>query len=387
MRLAFSRFAIATSLLMSASAYAQAPGASPPAVGVVKAQPTAITETADFVGRVQAIDRVSLTARVTAFLDQRLFTEGAEVRQGDLLYRLERAPFENAVAQQEGTVADVSARLANANIQLGRAQQLLATPAGQKSAFDDSQANQRSLAAQLSVAQAQLRQAKINLDYTEIKAPVAGKIGRGSVTPGNVVSPTGGPLATIVSQDPMYVTFPVASRTLTALQKRYADKGGTSAVAVHLKLPDGSAFSQTGTIDYVDPTVSPTTDTILVRARIPNPPLRPAEPGKPVDRPLIDGAFVAVIVEGIQPVMALGIPRAAVLSDQQGDYVYVIGEGNKAEQRRVKLGQSTPAVAVIASGLTDGETVISEGIQKVRPGAVVAPSPATPPAPPSPAGR
>jgi membrane fusion protein (multidrug efflux system) len=386
MRLAFSRFAIATSLLMSASAYAQAPGASPPAVGVVKAQPTAITETADFVGRVQAIDRVSLTARVTAFLDQRLFTEGAEVRQGDLLYRLERAPFENAVAQQEGTVADVSARLANANIQLGRAQQLLATPAGQKSAFDDSQANQRSLAAQLSVAQAQLRQAKINLDYTEIKAPVAGKIGRGSVTPGNVVSPTGGPLATIVSQDPMYVTFPVASRTLTALQKRYADKGGTGAVAVRLKLPDGSAFSQTGTIDYVDPTVSPTTDTILVRARIPNPPLRPAEPGKPVDRPLI-GAFVAVIVEGIQPVMALGIPRAAVLSDQQGDYVYVIGEGNKAEQRRVKLGQSTPAVAVIASGLTDGETVISEGIQKVRPGAVVAPSPATPPAPPSPAGR
>ena len=386
MRLAFHRLAVAASLLAAGHVYAQAPGGPPAAVGVVKAQPTAVTETSEFVGRVQAVDRVSLTARVTAYLEQRLFTEGAEVRQGDLLYRLERAPFETNVAQQEGTVADVSAKLANANIHLARAQKLLATPAGLRSNFDDAQANERSLAAQLSVAQAQLRQAKINLDYTEIKAPVSGKISRGAVTPGNVVSPSSGPLASIVSQDPIYVVFPVASRTLTALQKRYADNGGTSAVAVHLKLPDGSAFKETGTIDYIDPTVSPTTDTITVRARIPNPPLRPAEPGKPVDRPLIDGAFVTATVEGIQPVMALGIPRSAVLSDQQGDYVYVIGEGNKAEQRRVKLGQSTPAVAVIADGLKDGDTVISEGIQRVRPGAVVAPSPALAPATP-PAGR
>lgn len=374
---------IAIALFAAVPGFAQSPGGPPAAVGVVKAQPTAVTETSDFVGRVQAVDRVSLTARLTAFLDRRLFTEGAEVQQGDLLYRLERAPFETAVAQQEGTVADVGARLANANIRLARAQQLLATPAGQRSSFDDAQAAQRSLAAQLSVAEAQLRQAKINLDYTEIKAPVAGKIGRGAVTPGNVVSPSSGPLATIVSQDPMYVVFPVASRTLTALQKRYADKGGTGAVAVHLKLPDGSAFKETGAIDYIDPTVSPTTDTIIVRARIPNPPLRPAEPGKPVDRPLTDGAFVTVTVEGIQPVMALGIPRVAVLSDQQGDYVYVIGEGNKAEQRRIKLGQSTPALAVIAEGLKEGDTVISEGIQRVRPGAVVAPSPATPALTPS----
>ena len=382
-----SRLLIGVPLLIGGHALAQAPGAPPPAVGVVKAQPTAITETSDFVGRVQAVDRVSLTARVTAFLDRRLFTEGAEVQQGELLYRLERAPFETAVAQQEGSVADVTARLANATIQLSRAQQLMSSAAGHKSAVDDALAAQRSLAALLSVAQAQLTQAKINLDYTEIKSPVAGKIGRGSVTPGNVVSPTSGPLATIVSQDPMYITFPVASRLLTALQKRYADKGGTSAVAVHLKLPDGSAYGQTGTIDYVDPTVSPTTDTILVRARIPNPPLRPAEPGKPVDRPLIDGAFVAVIVEGIQPVMALGIPRAAVLSDQQGDYVYVIGEGNKAEQRRVKLGQSTPAIAVVAAGLKEGDTVIAEGVQKVRPGSVVAPAPAAPPTPAPIGGR
>ncbi len=371
---------VLTTSLLTVPAWAQAPGAPPPSVGVVKAQQTAITETAAFVGRVQAVDRVALTARVTAFLDQRLFTEGAEVQQGDLLYRLERAPFETAVAQQEGTLADSSAKLANANIQLARAQQLLGTPAGQRSTVDDAQANQRSQAAQVAVATALLQQAKINLAYTEIRAPIAGKISRGTVTVGNVVSPSSGALASIVSQDPMYVTFPVAARVLTELQKRYADKGGTRAVAVHLTLPDGAAFGPTGTIDYVDPTVSPTTDTILVRARITNPPLRAPEPGKPVDRPLIDGAFVGVTLEGIQPVTVLGVPRVAVLSDQQGDFVYVIGDGNKAEQRRVRLGQSTPAVAVIASGLNDGDTVITEGIQRVRPNSVVNPSPATPPA-------
>ena len=380
MRMASFRLAFAASLLGVGVAMAQTPGAPPPSVGVARAQPTAITETSEFVGRVQAIDRVALTARVTAFLDQRLFTEGAEVKQGDLLYKLERAPFETAVAQQEGTVADVSARLANANIQLSRAQQLLATPAGQRSSVDDALANQRSQAAQVAVAQAQLRQAKINLDYTEIRAPIAGKIGRGAVTVGNVVSPNSGALTTIVSQNPMYVLFPVASRALTELQKRYADKGGTGAVTVRVRLPDGSMFGQAGTIDYVEPTVSPSTDTILVRASIANPPLRPAEPGKPIDRPLVDGAFVQVVVEGIQPVTALGIPRTAVLSDQQGDYVYVIGEKNKAEQRRIQLGQSTPAIAVIAGGLKEGDTVVTEGIQRVRPGIVVNPSPATPPA-------
>jgi membrane fusion protein (multidrug efflux system) len=365
-------------LSIASLAHAQMP-AGPPSVGVVRAQQTAITETSEFIGRIQAIERVALTARVTAFLDQRLFTEGAEVSQGDLLYRLERPPFEAAVQQQEAAVADTSARLANANIQLSRAQSLLGTPAGQRSNVDDAVANQRSLAAQVLSAQAQLRVAQINLDYTEIHAPVAGKISRTSITVGNVVSPSSGPLANIVSQDPMYVLFPVASRSLTELQKRYADKGGTNAVVVKLRLPDGSLYSHEGKIDYVEPTVSATTDTILLRARIPNPPRREATAGQPVERPLVDGAFVNVQVEGIEPVMALGIPRKAVLSDQQGDYVYVVGDKNKVEQRRIQLGQSTPTTAVVAGGLKEGEMVVSEGIQRVRPGIEVSPGPATPP--------
>jgi membrane fusion protein, multidrug efflux system len=377
---------LALLLCATSVAHAQAPS-GPPSVGVVRAQQTAITETSDFVGRVQSIERVALTARVTAFLDQRLFTEGSEVNQGDLLYRLERAPFEAAVQQQEAAVADTSARLANANIQLSRAQSLLSTPAGQRSNVDDAIANQRSLAAQVLSAQAQLRAAQINLDYTEIHAPVAGKISRTSITAGNVVSPSSGPLASIVSQDPMYVLFPVASRTLTELEKRYAGKGGANAVVVKLRLPDGSMYDRAGKIDYVEPTVSATTDTILVRARIANPPrvlaaTTPPAAGQtrvPVERPLVDGAFVNVLVEGIQPVMALGIPRKAVLSDQQGDYVYVVGAGNKVEQRRIQLGQSTPTTAVVANGLKEGEMVVSDGIQRVRPGIEVSPGPASPP--------
>jgi membrane fusion protein (multidrug efflux system) len=363
-------------LSMVPAAYGQAPS-GPPSVGVVRAQQTAITETSEFIGRVQAIDRVALTARVTAFIDQRLFKEGIEVKKGDLLYRLERAPFEAAVQQQQAAVADTSARLANANIQLTRAQSLLNTPAGQRSNVDDAVANQRSLAAQVLSAQAQLKAAQINLDYTEIHAPVSGKISRTSITVGNVVSPSSGPLATIVSQDPMYVLFPVASRTLTELQKRYADKGGTNAVVVKLRLPDGSLYDQDGKIDYVEPTVSATTDTILLRAEIANPPHIQANAGQSVERSLVDGAFVTVLVQGVQPVMALGIPRKAVLSDQQGDYVYVVGAGNKVEQRRIQLGQSTPTVAVIAGGLKDGEMVVTDGIQRVRPGIAVSPGPAS----------
>jgi membrane fusion protein (multidrug efflux system) len=367
-------------LSVASPGFAQAPG-GPPSVGVVRAQQTAITETSEFVGRVQAIDRVALTARVTAFLDERVFKEGSEVNKGDLLYRLERAPFEAVVQQQAAAVADTSARLANANIQLTRAQSLLSTPAGQRSNVDDAVANQRSLAAQVLSAQAQLKAAQINLDYTDIHAPVAGKISRTSVTVGNVVSPSSGPLATIVSQDPMYVLFPVASRTLTELQKRYAGKGGTNAVVVKLRLPDGSLYDRDGKIDYVDPTVSATTDTILLRARIANPPLPHAGAEQQVERPLVDGAFVTVLVEGIQPVMALGIPRKAVLSDQEGDYVYVVDAGNKIERRRIQLGQSTPSTAVVAGGLKDGEMVVTDGIQRVRPGIEVNPGPASPPPP------
>jgi len=352
------------------------PGPSgPPAVGVAEVQRRPVIETSEFVGRIQAISRVDLVARVTAFIEERRFVEGNEVHTGDLLYRLERGPFEAQVAAQAASVAQANAVLQGSNLNLGRAEALLNTPAGQRSRVDDAQSTQRSQAAQLANAQAQLRLAQTNLDYTEIKSPIDGKISRTTVTEGNVVSPSSGTLAAIVSQDPMYVLFPISVRAALDLRDRYADKGGFSAVTVKLKLPSGKLYDHAGKLDYVDPTVATNTDTLTLRGRIPNPVRPGSKAGDPGDRELSDGQFVTVMLEGVQPVQQLAIPRTGVLSDQQGSYVWVVGAGNKVEQRRIQLGQSTPDTAVVSAGLKEGETVVVDGLQRVRPGAVVDPGP------------
>jgi membrane fusion protein (multidrug efflux system) len=364
--------------LPSAEATAQPAVGGPPTVGVVRAERQQITQTDEFNGRIQAVNRVALVARVTAFLEKRLFVEGAEVKQGDLLYQLEQPPFQAQLNAGKATLAQMVAQHRNAELTLGRAEALLHTPAGQQSNVDTALAQERSLAAQIAGAQAQLQTAEIDLGYTEIHAPIDGKITSTAVTEGNVVSPTSGTLATIFSQDPMYVNFPISVRTGLDLRNRYEAKGGFNAVIVKLRLPDGRIYSQDGKPDYVSPTVATDTDTVTVRAVVPNPLIPGLPAGGPSPRELFDGEFVTVLLEGVQPVTVLAIPRAAVLSDQQGDYVYVVDTQNKAQIRRIQLGQSTPATAVITSGLTEGELVISEGVQRARPGEAVLPGPATP---------
>ncbi len=359
-------------------ASAQPAFGGPPAVGVVRVAQTPITESNEFVGRVQAVNRVNLVARVTGYLEKMLFREGSEVKQGDLLYVVERPPYESDVQAKAALVAQAQAQLQNAEINLRRARLLLHTPAGQQSTLDDATATEMSDQAQLLQAQANLRLSNINLSYTEIRAPISGKIGMTSVTEGNVVGPTSGTLATIVSQDPMYVLFPPAVRAELALRERYAAEGGFKAVKIKLRLSDGRIYGQTGEVNFIDNTISQNTDTIALRGVIANPLLAADAGGNGVLRELTDGEFVTVIVQGVHPVLALTIPRAAVLADQAGDFVYVVGAGNKAERRTVKLGQSSTTRAVIASGLHEGEMVVVDGIQRVRPGQPVSPGPASP---------
>lgn len=380
-----SRFTLAAAglslLLLSGTAApvaAQFGPGGPPAVGVVTVTKRPVLETSAFVGRIQAVDKVDIIARVTAFIAERAFTEGAEVEKGALLYRLERGPFEADLLAKQAAVQQNMALLRNASITLGRAQSLLNTPAGQRSTVDDREAAQASQAALLLGAQAQLKQSQINLDYTEIRAPFAGKLAKSTVTTGNVVGPTSGALTTIVSQDPMYVIFPVSLRAALDLRNRYADKGGFAALKVLLKLPDGQEYKLAGKLDYVDPSVAIATDTVNLRAVVPNPLRTGAKLGDAGNRDLIDGSFVSVTLEGVEPVQALAIPRAAVLSDQQGTYVYIVDADKKAQIRRVRLGQSTLETAVVLGGLSEGESVISEGIQRVRPGTAVNPGPAGP---------
>jgi membrane fusion protein, multidrug efflux system len=365
-------------LCLSAGAAAQPAPGGPPAVGVVRAERQQITESDEFIGRIQAVSRVALVARVSAFLDKRLFVEGAEVKKGDLLYVLEQPPFQAQVDAAKASVEQFEAQHRNAELSLQRAQALLSTPAGQQSNVDAALASERGFAAQIAGAQAQLQTAQINLAYTEIRAPIDGKISATQVTEGNVVSPTTGILANIVSQDPMYVLFPIALRAGLDLRARYANKGGYRAVLIKLRLPDGRIYGQEGNLDYVSPTVAENTDTVTLRGVVPNPLLPGMKAGQPGARELTDGEFVTVLLQGVQPIEVLAIPRAAVLSDQQGDYVYIVDNQNKAQVRRIQQGQSTPSIAVITNGLKEGELVISEGLQRVRPGESVSPAPATP---------
>jgi membrane fusion protein (multidrug efflux system) len=370
-------------LLSGALAIAELPAANaqlgasgPPAVGVMEAVKRPITESNEFLGRIEATNRVSVVARVTAFLEKRNFVEGAEVKTGDLLYQLERGPFEADLKSKQAQVAQLQATLVNAKLTTDRARTLLGGPAGQQSTYDAALANQQSLEAQVQAAQAQVDLSKINLDYTEIRSPIDGMIGRTAVTQGNVVTPSSGVLTTIVSQDPMYVTFPVPVREALTLRDRYAARGGFKAVIIRVRLTDGRLYEQVGQLNFVNNTIAQNTDTITLRGTIPNPPLPNLSPRLTV-RELTDNEFVIVLLEGVQPVEVLAIPRSAVLSDQQGEYVYVVAADNKAEQRRIELGQSTSTIASVTSGLSPGEKVIVEGLQKVRPGETVAPGPAS----------
>ncbi|WP_249167928.1 efflux RND transporter periplasmic adaptor subunit [Bradyrhizobium elkanii] len=357
------------------AAHAQAGPPGPPAVGVFEAVKRPVTETSEFLGRIEAPNRVNVVARVTAFLDKRNFVEGAEVKAGDLLYQLERGPFEADLASKKAQVAQLQATLVNAKLTTDRAKALMGGPAGQQSNVDAAVANQQSLEAQVQAAQAQVDLSQINLDYTMIHSPIDGRIGRTAVTEGNVVTPSSGILTTIVSQDPMYVTFPVPVREALDLRDRYATRGGFKAVVIRLRLPDGRLYDKTGELNFVNNTIAQNTDTISLRGVIPNPSTYTSVAAGGSVRELTDNEFVTVLLEGVQPVEVLAIPRSAVLSDQQGEYVYVVGAENKAEQRRIQLGQSTATIAAVTSGISLGDKVVVEGLQKVKPGEVVAPGP------------
>lgn len=372
---------LAGTLGAASPALAQFGPQGPPAVGVQEAIRRPVTESTDFVGRVEAVQRVDIVARITGFLQEVLFREGQEVKRGDPLYRIERQTFEAEVARAQANTASAEAELTNARVALNRAQELSRTGAGTRVTLDNATAQERTANAQLLAARAAARSAEINLGYTEITSPIDGKIGRTNVTIGNVVGPNTGTLATIVSQDPMRVAFPVSQRQALELRDRYASRGGADAVQIRFRTADGRTSPQIGRIDFIDNQINRATDSILIRARVPNP-----ASGPEGDRMLIDGQFVTVFVQGVEPVLAITIPRSAVLQDQQGSYAFIVDSEGKAQRRNLRLGRNTPEIAVVEEGLNLGDKVIVEGIQRVRPGqqvnaAPVAPAPGQPGAP------
>ncbi|MCC6467237.1 MAG: efflux RND transporter periplasmic adaptor subunit [Alphaproteobacteria bacterium] len=359
-----SSLALASALGSAAPGAALAQGApaagAAPGVVVEKVERQNVRPSIDFTGRVKAVDKVDLRARVTGFLQERQFTEGQDVKVGDLLFSIEKAPYQAEVDQQNAAVAKAQAGVTNATNQLARARDLVKNQNIAQSTVDTRQAEEGQARAELLAAQAALRAAEINLGYTEIKAPIAGRIGQANITIGNLVGPDSGVLATIVSQDPIYVTFPVAQRILSDFQ---AKAGRASDVAVRIRLPNGTVYKEPGRIDFQDVQVAQGTDTVTIRAKLPNP-----------DRILIDGQSVGVVAEVDTPELAIVIPHAAIQVDQGGRFVLAVGKENKVEVKRIKATPRRDGTAVVEEGLQEGDLIIVEGLLKVRPGIAVAPT-------------
>jgi membrane fusion protein (multidrug efflux system) len=339
---------------------AAAPPANP-AVGVRPAAMKGVSQAFEFVGHIKATDKVELRARIEGFLEKVAFHEGQDVKAGDLLYQLEQPPFQAQVNTAKANVAQLEAQHRNAELTLGRAQYLIKTVAGQQSNVDSALASERALAAQIDGARAQLQTAEINLGYTEIRSPISGRIGRTAYTLGNLVNPASGVLATIVSQDPIYVLFPVSVRDLEIIREaRRNEEGGLTKIDIRIRLSNGKDYPQRGVWNLTDPQVDQQTDTLIMRAIVPNP-----------ERQLVDGQFVTAVIRERREAPRLLVPQAALQVDQSGYYVLVVDDQHKVQQRRIQTGPNQDTDVVITSGLREGENVIVDGIQKVRPGQVV----------------
>jgi membrane fusion protein (multidrug efflux system) len=351
--------ALPFALALGSGALAQ----QPKPVGVVKVASTPVEAAMEFVGRVTAVERVEIRARVKGYLEAVLFREGDAVKKGAPLYRIEKGQFEGAVKQAEGALLRSKAAKDLSAIQLKRAEDLLAKQTGTAVARDQALAADQQAQGQIVSDAGALDNAKLNLSYTDITAPVAGKIGATNVTMGNVVGPDSGVLTTIVSQDPMYVKFPVSAREFLKVRET-GSSVPRDQIKVGLKFADGSSYDQAGKISFIDVSVDKATDTVDVRATMPNP--------KGV---LVDGQFVRVVLQGDKPQERLVVPQAALMADQGGVYVFVV-QDDKAEPRRLKTGGGFGENVIVLDGLKEGELVIVDGLQGVRPGAPVRAAPA-----------
>lgn len=328
-----------------------------PSVLVSEAKKQELADQTEFVGRVEALEKVDLRARVTGFLREQKFDAGADVKEGDVLYVIEREPFEAALAQRKAQLASAEATQENAKLTLGRYKELESKDFAPTAKLDEAIAAEKRSAASIIEANAAIEMAEIELSYTTIISPITGQIGRTAVDPGNLVSPESGVLATVVRTDKMYVTFPVTQRQLLDARK----SGSTPKnLVIRAKLADGSLLDQKGTIDFLDVKVDPRTDGQLVRAVFPNP-----------DRALTDGQTLRLVIERSDPDKVITIPMAAVATDQAGPYVFVVKTDDTVEQRRLKLGSSREGLIAVTEGVKVGDRVIVQGQQKVRVGGKV----------------
>ena len=362
---------LAISALVCAAGFgaAQAQQAGPPpAVLVQAAELKPLAARSEFIGRAAAVDKVDLRARVKGFLGPRKFNDGDQVKEGQVLFTIEPDTYQATVDQKTATRDAAKAALVNSEIQFKRAAELLRTNTGTQAVYDQRQSEQLQAKASLEEAEAALRDAQINLSYTEIKSPITGRVGKAAFSPGNLVSPDSGVLATVVTESPIRVQFSVTQREL--LEARRQESAGGDGLVVQLRLADDSLYPEKGKLDFIDVVVDPKTDGQIVRAVFEN-----------KNHMLTDGQTVRVIIEAEKPPTVVAISEAAVALDQGGAYVFVVNDKNVVEQKRVKVGTSRDGLLAIEDGLKAGDRVVVQGQQRIRAGMTVAPTEA--PAAPS----
>jgi RND family efflux transporter MFP subunit len=368
--------AIASASLLASCGEAQKQAAPPPPkVTVAKPIQRTIIDQDEYVGRFVPIDVVEVRARVSGYLDQIHFTDGQMVKQGDLLFTIDKRPYQNTLDQARANLQTAKSNLAFTQSDLARGQQLVRERTISEQIYEQRAQAFRNAQASVAASEAMVRQAELDLEYTELRAPITGRIGDRRVTQGNLVMGGTGSttlLATIVSLDPIRFEFTFDEGALLRYQRLASGKSevaGLGGTAVRLKLLDETDFSHPGRMDFVDNVIDRASGTIRGRAQLSN-----------ADGLFTPGMFARVQVPASAPYQALMLPDAAIGTEQARKFVYVIGEDNIARLRYVTLGQVVDDLRVIKDGLADGERVVINGLMRVRQGQKVTPEeqPASP---------
>ncbi|MGN6223146.1 efflux RND transporter periplasmic adaptor subunit [Pseudoxanthomonas sp.] len=356
-----------TVALAACSKNQEQPQMPPPEVGVIKAAPQTVPLERDLVGRLSPVRSSDVRARVSGVLLKRVYQEGTDVKEGQVLFQIDPAPLRASLSAAQANLASAQATYANAKTAADRARQLAPQKFVSRSDLDNAEAAERSAAAAVQQARANVETARINLGYASVTAPISGRAGKQQVTEGALVGQGEATLLTTVDQlDPLYVNFSISAAELEAL--RSAQSGGgvqlsdTGAAKVQVKLSDGNLYDQPGTLDFSGVVVDPATGSVSLRATLPNP-----------DRKLLPGAFVTLRATLGQQNNAFLIPQGAIQRDTQGAYAMVVGQDGKVVRKPVDAKQAVGANWLITSGLAAGDQVIVDGLQKVREGAPAKP--------------
>ncbi|WP_448095836.1 efflux RND transporter periplasmic adaptor subunit [Luteibacter yeojuensis] len=354
--------AVASAIWLSSGgtpSHAAEPAAAPPAPEVTVAQVLLrpVSDTNAFTGRIQAVDTIQIKPRVSGYVDSIHFREGATVKKGDLLFTIDPRPYRAEVDRLAANLAQARAESKNADANAARGTKLVEQHAVSREEADRLDTAAASAKAQVASVQAALDNARLNLSFTEVRAPVDGKVSNAQITPGNLVTPSD-TLTSVVTVDPMYVYFDVDEQTFLKLDRLRRQNG--RAPEVEMGLADEQAYPHVGKIDFVDNQVRAGAGTIRLRAVFPN----------------ADGAYTAGLFARVQLRSGNMQPRAliddkAVGTDLGNKFVYVVGKDKKVEYRRVATGALVDGLRVVDSGLNADDVVVVNGLQRVRPGVEV----------------